>query len=104
MDEYININALDIDFKNAERGVIAFEDWANQNDLYFIIEELDGMDGNLHIGTHIAKMYYNENVINHAYGNGTLEALINLAKQSTGMSWQFGKHTIKSPMKFKGIK
>lgn len=103
MESYININALDIDFIGAERGAITFEDWANQNELCFTVTELDGMDENLHLGTHMVNMYVGESYLTHAYGYGSLEALINLAKGSTGTTWSVGGNTIKAPMKFKGL-
>lgn len=106
MDNYININALNVEFELTKRPIYSFEDWANLHDLYFAGQELDAMDGNLHLGTHKIEMYRGEYKLQFAYGDGVLEAFINLAKQCTGKEWFLGADevTIKAPMKFKGIK
>lgn len=105
MDNYININALDSKFESAKRPIYSFEDWANLHDLYFIGQELDAMDGNLHLGTHKIQMYCGEYKLQTAQGDGVLEAFINLAKQCVGREWFLGANevSIKAPMKFKGI-
>lgn len=106
MDNYININALDVEFKTAERGAISFEDWANENDLYFVITELDGMDLNLSLGTHEVVMYKDEVPLDRGRGDGVLEAFIDLIKKCAGCKWRGGEKqfAIEAPQKFKGIK
>lgn len=100
---YININALNIEIEKAETPIMTFETWANENDLDFLITELEAMDGNIHLGTHRVQMYWNYNQLYTTYDNGPIEALIALAKEIAGRSFQIGDTTIKAPMKFKGI-
>lgn len=101
---YININALDFDYENAKQPALSFEDWANKNEMYFQVAELEAMDGNLHMGTHRVKMFWGEHKLAIGYGDGILEAFIDLAKNTTGREWFCGQdNSIKAPMKFKGI-
>lgn len=106
MDNYVNINALDVEFKSANRPAYSFEDWAKLNDLYFIVEELDAMDGNLHLGTHRVNMYKDEYWLEKGYGDGILESFISLIRSCTGREWFLtaDEVQVKAPMKFKGIK
>lgn len=105
MDNYININALDVEFKIADRPAYSFEEWAELNNLNFIVKELDAMDPALGRGTHMAQMFSNNVMLHNGYGDGILEALIDLAKGATGITWKLSEHDIKieAPMKFKGI-
>lgn len=96
---YININALDIYCESAKNPILSFEDWAKENDLYFVVTELEAMDYNIYRGTHKAQMFSGEDLLVTAQGNGVLEALLALTYECLGKEWG----EIKAPTKFKGI-
>lgn len=100
---YININAINIEIEKADAPIITFEDWSNENDLDFLVTELEAMDVNIHLGTYRVHMFWNHNKLYTAYGAGPIEALIALAKEISGRSFEIGNTIIKAPMKFKGI-
>lgn len=103
MDNYININALNIEFKSTDRPAYSFEEWANLNDLSFMVKELDAMDPFLDRGTYMVQMFKDDVMLANNYGDGILEALINLAKCTVGTTWKLDGFTIEAPTKFKGI-